>query len=109
MSNGMTAQPEPAATQREVDILRDEVHRLDDHGTRGVGALQAQLTDAIKDIVELRADMVARFEAHSRVHEQDKRDRASGRRWLIGTGIAGVAAMAAVFAALLDILSHIHG
>lgn len=105
----VTAQPETPATQREVDILREELHRLDDHGSRGVGAIQAQLTDVVRDIIELKTEMNGRFEAHQRVHDQDHRERVQGRRWLIGTGIAGLVAMAAAITLLLDILSHIHG
>ena len=108
MTSGLAA-PEPAATQREVDILREEVHRLDDHGSRGVGAIQAQLTDVVRDITELKAEMSTRFEAHQRVHDQDHRDRVQGRRWLIGTAIAGLVAMAAALTLLVDILGHVHG
>lgn len=105
----MTVQPEAAASQREVDILREELHRLDDHGTRGVGAIQAQLTDVVRDIIELKTEMNGRFEAHQRIHDQDHRDRITGRRWLIGTAIAGLLAMVAIITLLLQILGHVHG
>lgn len=105
----MTTGPEPAASQREVDILRDELHRLDDHGSRGVGVIQTQLTDLVKDMTEMKSEMNSRFEAHQRVHDQDHNDRISGRRWLIGTGIAGIAAMAALVAMMWDVLQHVHG
>ena len=96
------------ATRREVDILRDEVHRLDDHGSRGVGAIQTQLTDLVKDLAEMKSEMNNRFEAHQRVHDQDHRDRISGRRWLITTGIAGLVSMATVVGLLIEILSKVH-
>jgi len=67
------------------------------------------LTDVVKDLAEMKADLAGRFEAHQRVHDQDHADRISGRRWLIGTGIAGLGAMGAVLAMLADILQHIHG
>ena len=34
---------EPAATRREIDQIRADLQRIDDHGTRGAGALQAAL------------------------------------------------------------------
>jgi hypothetical protein len=105
----MTTAPEAAASQREVDILRGELQRLDDHGTRGVGAIQSQLVNMVKDLAELKANVDTRFDAHQRVHDQDHADRISGRRWLIGTAIAGIGAMAGMFAMLWDILRHVHG
>ena len=100
--------PEPMATRREVDMLRDDLHRMDSEGTRGIGGIQIQMTDLVKDVAELKTEMSARFAAHQRVHDQDHTDRVTGRRWLIGTGVAGLAAMAAVMAMLYDILQHIH-
>lgn len=99
---------EPRASRREVDQLRDRIERIDDHGTRGVGALQTQVTDLVKDIAELKADLNTRFEAHQRVHDQDHADRISGRRWLIATGLAGVSTMGGILALLWDILQHLH-
>lgn len=103
------------ATRREVDLLRDELHRLDDHGSRGVGALQVQLTGLVKDLTEMKADVNThfddvdkRFDAHQRVHDQDHRDRVTGRRWLMGIGVAGVASMAGVGGLLFEILSRLH-
>jgi hypothetical protein len=95
------------ASRREVDILRGELHRLDDHGSRGVGAIQAQLTDLVKDVTEMKSEMNSRFEAHQRVHDQDHRDRAAGRRWLVGTGIAALMAMVAVLGLLVEILARV--
>lgn len=104
----MTMPPEPAASRREVDLLREDLHRIDAHGSRGVGVLQNQLTELVKDLTEMKADLSTRFEAHQRVHDQDHADRISGRRWLITTGIAGLAAMGTVIAMLADVLSHLH-
>jgi TolA-binding protein len=99
---------EPLASRRELDQLRDRIERIDDHGTRGVGTLQSQITDMIKDIAELKTDLNTRFEAHQRIHDQDHQDRISGRRWLIATGIAGLGSMGGVWALLWDILQHLH-
>jgi hypothetical protein len=103
--------PEPAASQREMDLLRADVghlaKRVDDldmHGSRGVLTLQAQVTDLVKDMGQL----TGAFDAHQRQHVADARDRLIGRRWLVGTGLAGTATMAAVITLLLEILSHLH-
>lgn len=104
----MTTVPEPVASQRELDQLRDELHRLDDHGSRGVGVIQAQLTDLVKDLTELKVNVDTRFDAHQRVHDQDRRERISGRRWFIGTAIAGLTGFAAVIGLLVEVLRQVH-
>lgn len=108
----MTDQP----TRGEFDLLKQMVvtgqtrlDNIDDHGTRGVTGLQAQMTEVVKDLAELKADVNARFEAHTRQHDQDRRERVTGRRWLIGTGIAGLMAMSAVAGLLVEVLMHVHG
>jgi hypothetical protein len=97
------------ATRREVDQLRDDIHRIDEGGTRGVGVLQTQMINLTADLAELKAQVSTRFEAHQRVHDQDHADRVNGRRWLIGTGIAGIMAMIAAITLLVDIARHVHG
>ena len=99
---------EPAATRREIDQIRADLQRIDDHGTRGVGALQAQMTSFAAGLAELKAGVAAQLAAHQQIHDQDHRDRVSGRRWLVGTGFAGIVAMAAVISLLIDISLHIH-
>lgn len=108
----MTA-PEPLATRREVDQLRAELTRLDDHGSRGVGAIQLQLTELVKDITEVRNDVAnvktdvgARFDAHHQEHQQAARDQRQGRRWLIGIGLTAVLAMCALVTMVADLLLH---
>lgn len=101
----MTDQP---VSQREIDILRDDVRRMNEHGTLGVQSLQVQLTDAIKDITELKTSMEQRFNAHLRDHEQEKRDRVSGRRWLIAMGAAYIASMSGILGILIELLSRLH-
>lgn len=99
---------------------------IDTSGTRGVGVVQAQLTDVVKDLADLKsevntrfhevglrfdamtADVDGQFTDHRRVHEQERRDRVSARRWIIGTGLAGVASMSAVIGLLVEILRHVH-
>lgn len=96
------------ATRREMDMLRDELHRLDDHGSRGVGVMQTQMTDLVKDVTELKSEVNQRFEAHRIEHEKAARERVVGRRWLVGTGIAGLTAMTAMLALLFEILAKVH-
>lgn len=75
---------------------------------RGVTTLQAQVRELAADLSELKGETRTWQETHERYHEQDTRDRAAGRRWLIGTGIAGLAAMTAAIGLLIDIASHLH-
>jgi len=103
--------PEPAASQRELDLLRADQrslsHRVDDldaHGSRGVLILQAQVTELVKDLGQLNGS----FEQHQRQHQADSRDRIVGRRWLIGTGLASMATMATVITLLIQVLGHLH-
>lgn len=91
----------------EFDMLRgavaENVRRLDSidqGGTRGVGVLSVQVADVIKDVAELGAQI----ESHRREHEATERARVTGRRWLIGTGLA---ALALVESPLLYLLAHV--
>ena len=99
---------EPVATRREVGQLRADINRIDDHGTRGVGALQAQMTGFAADLAELKAGVAAQLSAHQRVHDQDHLDRVSGRRWFVGTGFTALLVMATVIGLLIDIARHTH-
>lgn len=113
----MTGEP----TGREFDMLRSQVsanqsrlNDIDDHGTKGVAGLQVQLTELVKDVLELKGDMNTRFTSHEKVHENDmkhreadEKNRVSGRRWLIGTAIAALAVLATVVGLLFDILTQI--
>lgn len=106
---GTYTQPEPAASQREVDQLRAELNRLDDHGTRGTQALLVQLTELVKDISEMKSEVNARFESHQKVHDQDHKDRQESRRWAIMAAITFIGVMAAVIGLLVDIAGKLHG
>ena len=81
-------------SRREFDMLRDQVGGnasrldvIDQSGTRGVGAISVQMTEVIKDV----ADIKAKVDAHSSVHDQEERQRVLSRRWLIGTILAMMA------------------
>lgn len=106
--SGMT-EPERAASQREVDILRNRIEQIDASGSRGVGVLMTQVGELVKDMADMRAETRTWQGQHERHHEQDARDRIAGRRWLIGVGVAGVASMAAMLGLLVDIAGHLHG
>jgi len=95
------------ASRREVDQLREELHRLDDHGSRGVGTLQSQVTDLIKDLTELKADVNNRFEKHEKEHQDEKQNRIIARRWLAGFAITLIVALLAVIGLLLQIYAEI--
>ena len=95
--------------RRDLDRLAARVDQMDQHGTRGVTAIQVQITDLVKDLAELKGETRAWQEAHSAAHAQEARDRVMGRRWLIGTGIAGIVAMATAVGLLIDIAAHVHG
>lgn len=91
------------ATRREVDHLRQHLDQIDRLGTRGTVAaittMAAQLAEAIRDIGELRGEL----SAHDGRHDREARDRATGRRWLIGTLIALGALIVAVLAVVIPL------
>jgi hypothetical protein len=111
-----------AVSRGEFDLLRQmvgataaRVENIDGSGTKGVIVVQAQLADVVKDLAELKSDELRRahevnerFDAHARVHEQDQHDRVTGRRWLVGIGVAGIGSMGAVLTLLIDVLAHLH-
>lgn len=103
----MTLPPEPLATRRELDQLRADLIRMDEHGTRGVLTLTERVTDLIADVLQLRSDLDKRFEAHQRVHDQAERDRRAGRRWIVTTVIAALVCLIAILGLLLQLESRI--
>lgn len=60
------------------------IESLDTSGTRGVGIVQAQLTDLTKDV----AGLSTRLDKHEQEHRQEAADRRSRARWVVGTAIA---------------------
>lgn len=98
-------------TRGEFDMLRDAVttnarriDAIDDHGTRGVVALQAQMLDLVKDVGKLEISL----ENHEKSHVEERKERQRSRRWMIGTAIAGLASMSAVIGLLIEVLMHVH-
>ena len=92
----------------QVDAQRSRLNDIDDHGTKGVAGLHVQMTELVKDVLELKADMSVRFTSHDRVHEVDAASRVSARRWLVGTGIAAMLSLATVVGLLFDIITRLH-
>jgi hypothetical protein len=103
------SRPEFEMLKAMVTANADRLNQIDDHGTRGVSAVQIQVTNLVKEITELKGDVNSRFDAHQKVHDQDERERTSARRWLIGTVIASVIAMVTVITLLVDVVRHLHG
>lgn len=91
---------------RETDRdLRHSIENLDNHGSRGVLQLQAQVTELIKDISGLRTAIVA----HDTQHVTERQERAKTRRWLITTIITTAGAIGGLYAMLFDVMTHVHG
>lgn len=68
--------------EQVADNLR-RLDAIDASGTRGVAVLAVQVQEVAKDVATLAKDV----EAHDQRHEQEKRDRLAGRRWLVAAAI----------------------
>ncbi len=91
--------------------MRSIAHRVDDldvSGGRVFAVLQSQQTEIVKDLAEWRGEQRTWQVTHESRHDQERRDRVTGRRWLVGTGIAGLAALAGLYAMVEQILVHLH-
>ena len=95
---------EQFVTRREIDLLKAaadidrtklwaKLESLDEHGSRGVAALQIRMDNMVASVAEMKADMTAEFGEHRREHEREEAKRVSSRRWLVGSIIAAVAAV----------------
>lgn len=84
--------------------LRQAISELDNHGSRGVLTLQGQVTDLIKDLAEVRVSMAT----HERQHEDERKERRTNRKWIVGTVAASLGGFATVIGFLLDIAKHVH-
>ena len=95
---------EIAILKQEADRARDDFARrlneMDSQGSRGVVELRVQMADQLtattalaKSVKSVRREMRREFAAHLKVHADDERKRVTSRRWLIGSIIAGVAAI----------------
>ena len=95
---------ETYVTRRELDLLKAaadldrtklwaKLEALDEHGSRGVAALQIRMDNMVTSVAEMKAEMAAEFGEHRREHEKEEAKRTSARRWLVGSVIAAVAAV----------------
>jgi hypothetical protein len=110
-----------APSRGEFELLRQMVtqnhawlENMDNHGTRGIGALQQQVGDVKNDITEiklgqaaLRNDVDEKFERHSKQHETAERSRTIGKRYVVTTALAFGLLLCAMAAAIIDILSKL--
>lgn len=90
----------------QANSLERRIESIDDHGTRGVGILQAQIVELLKDITDLKTSLVTFISEHSRTHKEESNDRTNGRRWMVGTAIAGVMALTAILTVVVLIYQH---
>jgi len=68
-------------TRAEFDALSLRVSWLDEHGTRGIGALQIQVTELAKDMARLEKGQ----DDHVKLHETEARERKGDRRWVVAS------------------------
>ena len=90
--------------QAIVAQVQARIEGVDSGGTKGVAVVQAQMTDVVRDLAELKAEVDKRFDVHLAQHAQDTRDRAAARRWAVGTYLA---ALAIIVTLLLNITLHL--
>ena len=95
----------------EFDLLRQIVaasqsrlEGIDVGGTKGVGVVQVQLIEVVKDLAELKGEVDKRFDVHMQMHSQDTAARVAARRWAVGTFLT---ALAIVVTLLLNITLHL--
>jgi hypothetical protein len=80
---------------------------IDVHGTRGIGTVQAQLTEVVKDLAELKASGESWQVKHTVEHADEKRERVTGRRWLIGAVLTATGVLGGIVGLLIEVLSKI--
>jgi hypothetical protein len=83
-------------TRREFEELRIEVRSLTSNNT-AIAVLTTQLQTLQAALVKMENNITERFAAHERVHQKDVDARSSGRRWLIGTAITGLAVLVGLY------------
>lgn len=102
---------EPAASRRELDLLREDIrtlsHRLDGldtHGPRGMLTLTANMVELTRDLAEVRGEMIE----HRAAHADEARSRTKTRRWAITAGLGGAGTAATLLTMMAQILAHLH-
>lgn len=99
-------------TRGEFDLLKQIVvtnqarlEGMDQSGTKGVAVVQTQLTDLVKDVVRLEAELDKRFDEHAHMHTAEAQSRTVSRRWAVSTFLA---ALAIIVTLLLNITIRLH-
>ena len=109
-------------TRDEFNMLRDQVKAnaerisaIDQGGTRGVAVVGVQVTEVIKDVADVRAELRAdvaelrdTLERHNDRHDQENRSRLAGRRWALGFAAAAAASVVTIVSLLINIAQHLH-
>ena len=90
-----------AVGRSEFDRLAERVERIDTATARdvrglavNVGRIEADLADVAEDVSEIKTGLAER-----------DRGRVSGRRWVIGISVAGLAAIGGLYP-LIETLAH---
>jgi len=102
------AAEEELVSRREFDKLEARVTAMDVNGTRGVIVVQERLIELSKKVARMDEQVEARFGLHDKLHETEKQERVTGRRWMIGTAIGVVVALVAMIGLLLNVIAHVH-
>lgn len=97
---------EEFVSRREFDQLARVVDRIDMHGSRGIGALQQQVGDVVRDVAELKVETTRALAAHRDQHDEEIRERTSGRRWLVGIAVACLTAVGGLYPAIIYAVHH---
>ena len=82
-----------ADLERRIGNLELRVNWLDEHGTRGVGALQIQVTQLVRDVTKVEERLDRQDAELDRRFDDAERKRAASRRWAWGWAIAAVIAL----------------
>lgn len=93
------------ATRREFDVLRNQVSMMDAGGTRGMGGIQVQVGELIKDVATLAGKLEAHEVSHVKEAEDRARERRESKRYALTTTIAAVATLLALVA---ELVTRIH-
>lgn len=102
---------EPAASRREVDLLREDFRALsyrldglDTNGPRGMLTLTANMVELTRDLAEVRGEMAD----HRLAHADEARSRTKSRRWAITASLGGAATAATLLGMMAQVLTHLH-
>ena len=84
------------------------LNTIDHDGTRGVGVLQQQITEVVRDLAELKTETSSWQSTHTQQHEAVQKERRETRRWVFGFAVAALASLGTIGGLLFEILSRLH-